>query len=186
MNRRKVLKIGFFDRDTKIVAKELLGKFLVRKIGRRQFSAMITETEAYDGPHDKASHASKGKTERTKIMFGEPGKFYVYLVYGMYYMLNVVTREKDYPAAILIRGVKGFEGPGKLTKFFKIDKSFNGKVSAPVNNLWFEDRGEIKIKNQSASWRTKIKIKAMPRVGVSYAGPIWSAKKWRFCATINQ
>ena len=68
----------------------------------------------------------------------------------------------------------------------KIDKSFNGKVSAPVNNLWFEDRGEIKIKNQSASWRTKIKIKAMPRVGVSYAGPIWSAKKWRFCATINQ
>lgn len=168
---RKILKKDFFNRDTKIVAKELLGKFLVRKIDDNEIFAMITKTEAYDGPHDLASHASKGKTKRTKVMFGHPGIFYVYLVYGMYDMLNVVTREKEYPAAVLIRGVENFNGPGKVTKFFGIDKKFNNVVARKSTGLWFEDRG-VKI--------PKSHIKKLPRVGVNYAGPIWSAKKWRF------
>src|SRR3954469_11003653 len=102
---KKVLSNTFFDRDTATVAQELLGTFLVRKIGRKEIAAMITETEAYDGPHDLASHASKGKTQRTEIMFGHPGNFYIYLVYGMHEMLNIVTREHGYPAAVLIRGI---------------------------------------------------------------------------------
>ena len=167
----KVLSENFFNRDTKTVAQELLGKFLVRKIAGKEIAAMITETEAYDGPHDKASHASKGKTERTKIMFGHPGYFYIYLVYGMHHMLNVVTREHGYPAAVLMRGVTLYNGPGKVTKFFKINKSFNGKTAEKSTKLWFEDRG-LKI--------PKYNIKKLPRVGVAYAGPVWSNKEFRF------
>ncbi len=182
---RKVLKEDFFNRDTKIVAQELLGKFLVQKINGREISAMIKETEAYDGPYDKASHASKGRTKRTEIMFGKPGNFYVYLCYGMHYMLNVVTREQGYPAAVLIRGAKlqgaDLDGPGKITKLFGINKNFNGKVASKSNNLWFEDRpvrqslgvgGGVVI--------PKSRIKKLSRVGVNYAGPMWSSKKLRF------
>ena len=170
----KVLKKEFFNRDTATVAQELLGKFLVRKIGRKEFAAMVTETEAYDGPHDLASHAFKGKTKRTEIMFGQPGNFYVYLVYGMHYMLNAVTREKDYPAAVLIRGVKGINGPGRVTKRLKIDKRFNNKPANKKVGLWIE----------SASWRSGIKInkraiKRLPRVGVDYSG-LWAKKPLRF------
>ena len=171
---RKVLTKKFFDRDTEIVAQELLGKFLVRQIGGKEISAMITETEAYDGPDDLASHASKGMTKRTEIMFGHPGNFYVYLIYGMYEMLNVVTREHGYPAAVLIRGVEGYDGPGKVTKFLHIDRSWNGKMAEKSTGLWIEDRGAV---------LSKSKIKKLPRVGVGYAGPIWSLKKLRF--TIN-
>ena len=197
---RKVLRESFFKRDTKIVAEELLGKFLIRKITGKEISAMITETEAYNGPYDLASHASKGRTLRTEIMFGNPGNFYVYLCYGMYFMLNVVTREYDYPAAVLIRGVElndhlirlrkskaklatgqvkkeitrekvYLDGPGKITKFFHINQSLNGKIAKKSTNLWFEDRG-IEI--------SKFKIKKLPRIGVNYAGPLWSSKKLRF------
>ncbi len=168
---REVLKEDFFNRDTKVVAKELLGKFLIRKIAHKEIAVMIIETEAYDGPHDLASHAAKGKTKRTKIMFGNPGNFYVYLCYGIHYMLNVVTREQGYPAAVLIRGVVSHNGPGKVTKFLQINKSFNGKIAKKSTNLWFEDR-EVKM--------SELKIKKLPRIGVSYAGPIWSSKKLRF------
>ena len=167
----RVLKQKFFNRDTKVVAKDLLGKFLVRKIGKKEISAMITETESYDGPNDLASHASKGKTKRTEVMFGHSGFFYIYLCYGMYYMLNIVTGKKDYPAAVLIRGIVGKNGPGKLTKFLRIDKKFNEKLASKKSNLWFEDRG-VKI--------PKNKIIKTPRIGVDYAGPIWSKKKYRF------
>ncbi len=168
---RKILGKKFFSRDAEIVARGLLGKFLVRKAGSKEISSMITETEAYIGPHDLASHASKGKTERTKIMFGHPGNFYVYLTYGMHFMLNVVTREQGYPAAVLIRGVGASSGPGRLTKFLKINKSLNGKPAVKSSRLWFEDRG-MKIAN--------VKIKKTPRIGVDYAGPVWSKKKLRF------
>lgn len=186
----KVLSKKFFNRDTEIVAKELLGKFLVRKIGSKKISVMITETEAYNGPEDKASHAFKGKTKRNEPMFGQPGVFYVYLCYGMYYMLNIVTRERGYPAAVLIRGAvlknsncnglaplkiararsdKFLMGPGKLTKFLKIDREFNGKKSGVKTGLWFENRG-VKIR----------KFKKTARIGVGYAGPVWCKKKLRF------
>ncbi len=104
-------------------------------------------------------------------MFGHPGYFYVYLCYGMHWMLNIVTAQKNYPAAILIRGLKEVKGPGKLTKFLQIDLRFNGKKSNPKSGLWFEDRG-IKIKKES--------IQKTPRIGVNYAGPVWSQKLYRF------
>lgn len=188
---RKMLGEKFFNRDAKIVARDLLGKLLVRRTGNKTISTVITETEAYDGPDDKASHASKGKTERTKTMFEKPCVFYVYLCYGMHYMLNVVVREKNYPAAVLIRGVAiiklnsknkksnieqliALDGPGKITKFLKIDKKINGKKSGKAASLWFEESG-IKIKKNN--------IKKTPRIGVDYAGPVWSAKKFRFILT---
>lgn len=166
---RKILKKDFFNRDTKIVARELIGKYLVRKINGKEIAAMIMETEAYDGFEDKASHAHKGMTPRTQIMFGHPGHFYVYLCYGMYYMLNISTREHGYPAAVLIRGIIGHDGPGKLTRFLKIDKKLNAKATEKSSGLWVENRGE---KPQ--------KIKTAPRIGINYAGPVWTVKKWRF------
>ncbi len=171
----QIINKKFFNRDTKIVAKELLGKFLVRKIGNKEIAIMITETEAYDGHYDKASHALKGKTQRTQVMFGYPGIFYIYLCYGVHFMLNIITREKEYPAAVLIRGAV-FEnhvlgGPGKVTKFLKIDKKLNNKKAEKASGLWFEDHA-VKIPEH--------KIKATPRIGVAYAGPKWSAAKLRF------
>jgi len=175
----KVIDNNFFNRETDKAAKDLLGKFLVRKIGNKETALMITEVEVYDGFEDKASHAFKGRTKRTEVMFSEAGTFYIYLCYGRYFMLNIVTREKDYPAAILIRGAKNNEvnlnGPGKLTKFLKINKNLNNKTAQKDSALWLEDRG-IKIIEK--------KIKETPRIGVSYAGPIWSKKKLRFILEI--
>ena len=158
-----------------VVAHELLGKFLVRKIGRKEIAALITETEAYDGPHDRASHAHKGKTKRTFVMFEHPGVLYVYLCYGVHTMLNIVTREHGYPAAVLIRGViiqqpdaRVLNGPGKVTEALNINRPFNTRKAQKTTGLWFEDRG-ITI--------PKTHIKKTTRIGVSYAGPIWSKKK---------
>ena len=173
---KKILNENFFNRDTKIVAQELLGKFLVRRIGNKELAAMIIETEAYDGPNDMASHAFKGKTPRTEVMFSHPGIFYIYLCYGVHDMLNIVTREHEYPAAVLIRGImvnpqSVLQGPGKITKFLTIDKKLNNKKATKKTGLWFEDRAvEIKDKN----------IIKTPRIGVAYAGPVWSKKKMRF------
>jgi DNA-3-methyladenine glycosylase len=168
---RRVLGPSFFARDTKLVAEELIGKFLVRKINNSVISAIITETEAYDGFKDLASHARVGKTKRTEVMFGHPGYIYIYLIYGMYNMLNISTREKNYPGAVLIRGIEGTNGPGKLTKILKIDKSFNGLPAKKSSQLWIEDRGMVIMKNQ---------INKTPRIGVDGAGPVWSQKKLRF------
>lgn len=170
------LTSDFFNHDTCRTAINLLGKFLVRQVNNRQISALITETEAYDGPDDLASHASKGITKRTKIMFGPPGILYVYLCYGVHYMLNVVTGKVGYPAAVLIRGILTenglfFRGPGKVAKFFNISKNDNGKITGKNSDIWFEDRGLIFAN-----------VKKMPRIGVDYAGPIWSTKKYRFVA----
>lgn len=171
---RRVLDENFFKKSTLEVAENLIGKFLVRKAGKIEIARMITETEAYDGPKDKASHASRGMTERNAIMFDQGGYFYVYLCYGMYSMLNVVTGKKDYPSAVLIRGVEGADGPGKLTKYLKIDRKFNKKKIEKKTGLWLEDRG-VKI--------DKGKVRRTPRMGVDYAGSIWSKKLYRFVLT---
>ena len=168
----KVLSKEFFERKTLVVARELLGKYLVRKINGKVIRERITEVEAYIGPHDLASHASKGRTKRTEVMFGEAGKIYIYLVYGMYWMLNIVTEEKDYPSAILIRGTENFKGPGVLTHELKISGKLNGKPLSKKSGLWI--KSGLKIENR------KLKIRRFPRIGVSYAGPIWSQKKLRF------
>src|SRR3989344_2477039 len=108
-----VLGKKFFDRPTLAVARELLGKYLVRKRGKKVEKFIITEVEAYDGFKDKASHASRGKTLRNAPMFGNAGIWYIYFTYGIHYMLNIVTGSKNYPAAILIRGVRGINGPAR-------------------------------------------------------------------------
>ena len=167
----KVLTQNFFNRPTLKVAKEMLGKYIVRRVGKKKIALMITEVEAYDGRKDKASHASKGMTERNKPMFGEAGCFYVYFTYGIHWMLNIVTGQENYPAAVLIRGTDKISGPARLTKFLKINKICNGKKAEPKTGLWFEDRG-IKLLNKQ--------IIKTSRIGVVYAGPIWSKKKYRF------
>ena len=164
-----VLSPSFFNRPTVEVARDLIGKYLVRRFDDgTELALRIVETEAYDGPEDLACHASKGRTPRTEVMFGEPGHFYVYFVYGIHWLLNIVTGPKDYPSAVLIRGLEGLTGPARLTKALKVDKSFYGKAAAPESGLWFEDRGE-KVDE----------ILATPRIGVDYAGK-WKDKLYRF------
>jgi len=167
----QILKPEFFNKPTILVAKQLLGKYLVRQIKDQKISLKIIEVEAYDGPHDLACHASKGKTQRNEAMFGPPGHFYIYLIYGMYWMLNIVTGPLDYPAAILIRSIENYPGPGKLTKALKINKQFNKKIALPQTNLWIEDRKEKILKKN---------IIQTPRIGVDYSGPIWAKKLYRF------
>lgn len=166
-----VLKQEFFNRPTLAVARELIGKYLVRKKSEREVALIITEVEAYDGPYDRASHASRGLTKRNSAMFGPAGKFYVYFTYGRHWMLNVVTGPENYPAAVLVRGAGDISGPARLTKFLAINKSLNGKPARRKTGLWFEDRG-VKIKPRN--------IKRLTRVGVDYAGPVWSKKPYRF------
>ena len=174
----RVLPSSFFRRPVLVVAQELLGKFLVRRVRGKTTAAMITEVEAYDGPHDKACHAYRGKTPRNAVMFGPAGRWYVYFVYGMHWMLNIVTGEKGYPAAVLIRGVcsedaRGageWNGPAKLTKALAVDRVFNGKPAVKKAGLWIEDRG-IGVSHRQ--------IVRTPRIGVAYAG-IWAKKPYRF------
>ncbi|MEX0690090.1 MAG: DNA-3-methyladenine glycosylase [Candidatus Paceibacterota bacterium] len=168
---KKILKKDFFERDAFEVAEELLGKYLVRRHRGKEISLKINEVEVYDGHEDRASKASRGKTEANSPMFGEAGRFYVYLTYGMYWMLNIVTSDKGYPSAVLIRGAGEIDGPGKLTRDLKINKSFNNKKSLPENNLWFEDKGEKVAKNE---------ITKTSRVGIDRSGPEWSKKPFRF------
>lgn len=167
----RILTKTFFNRDTLVVAEALLGKFLVRQNGKEMSAFQITEVEAYDGPEDKACHAHRGKTARNEIMFGPAGFWYVYFVYGMHEMLNIVTGPKEYPAAVLIRGVEGIDGPGRVTKRLNITRELNKKPAMHTSGLWIEDRGIIVPKKE---------IKKTPRIGVSYAGPMWANKEYRF------
>lgn len=171
-NKTHILGHSFFAQPTLTVAKMLLGKSLVC----RHSSLRITEVEAYDGLEDKASHASRGRTLRNTPMFGPPGFFYVYLIYGMHWMLNIVTGPQDYPAAILIRGAGDIHGPARLTKALGIDGRWNTKKADPTEGLWFEDNGI----NVSADM-----ILQTPRIGVDYAGPVWSQKLYRFVLKNN-
>lgn len=168
----RVLKQGFYGRDTQVVAQELLGKQLCRRLpSGRIIRGRISETEAYDGFEDRASHAHKGPTTRNVVMFGPPGRAYVYLCYGVHWMLNFTTREKGYPAAVLLRGVGGIEGPGRTTRHFQINSRHNEQVLSRVNGLWVEDDG-YQVGAEA--------IHRAPRVGIDYAGAEWAAKPWRF------
>ena len=170
MTDRIVLGPEFFQRPAKVVARQLLGKYLVRRDDQGETAAMIHETEAYVGPHDLACHGRVGRTARTEPMFAAGGVWYVYLIYGMYWMLNVVTDGELYPSAVLFRGAQPWTGPGRLTRAMRIDKSLNALPASPTSGLWIEDRG------------TKIgrgKILATPRIGIDYAGE-WKDKPLRF------
>ena len=167
----QIIPPTFFSRPAPTVARDLLGKYLVRRWRGKTLVYRITEMEAYHGLEDRASHASRGKTARNMVMFGPAGVFYVYLVYGMHEMLNVVTGDDGYPSAVLIRGVEGFNGPGKLTRHLHIGRALNGRVAEPASGLWFEDRGEEVDPHA---------IMATPRIGVAYAGEEWAGKPYRF------
>lgn len=167
---REVLGEAFFERKAPVVAKELLGKYLVRKVGSKEIALMITETEAYDGFKDKASHAHRGQTARNTVMFGKPGRIYVYFTYGMHWMLNLVCGEVGYPSAVLIRAAGEVVGPARLTKALAIDKSLNTLTLSKKSGLWVEDRG-MKI--------AKKNIELTPRIGIRYAAE-WVGKPWRF------
>ena len=164
----KRLNKDFFIRDVLEVAPELLGKTLAVKNKKMISRFVITEVEAYRGEDDLACHASKGRTARTEIMYHEGGYIYVYLIYGVYWMLNFVTGEINIPQAILIRGINGFNGPGKLTKHLSIDGSFYGEDLCESERIWLEYRKAVKD------------YACTPRIGIDYAGEPWINKPWRF------
>lgn len=172
----------FFARPTLTVAKDLLGKLIIRKIGQRIVVCRITETEAYRGEDDLACHASRGRTNRTEPLYGIPGTAYVYLIYGMYHCFNVVTERKDFPSAVLIRGCvpvanDGAEeqnrtliGPGRLSRDLQIAKAQNGIDLTTDESLWIADDG---------SGVPSRDIQRTPRIGVGYAKHC-AAYPWRF------
>ncbi|HRI36980.1 MAG TPA: DNA-3-methyladenine glycosylase [Nitrospira sp.] len=169
-----ILTQAYFTRPTLIVARSLIGKYLIRENGRGTIVGKIVEVEAYVGAEDKACHASKGRTARTEVLFGPPGISYVYLIYGMYHMLNVVTERADFPAAVLIRAIEVdgelIDGPGKLCRELGIDRSLHRVDLTEGRAIWFEDRGRRVSSNQ---------VGTFPRIGVDYAG-LWAKKPWRF------
>jgi DNA-3-methyladenine glycosylase len=183
---------SFYEQPTLDVAKQLLGKYLVRNHPQGMTVGRIVETEAYVGPHDLACHASHGRTPRTEVMFGSAGHAYVYFVYGVHYMLNLVTEKFDHPAAVLIRALEPIDGielmetrrgtekrralcsgPGKLCQAFAIDRSLNG-ADLCGDVLHVEDKGE-----------PMPKFLAKPRIGVDYAGK-WKNKPFRFLVRGNE
>ena len=180
----KRLNRTFFNRDTQLVAPNLLGKYLVRETNNGIMIGKIIEVEAYLGPQDKACHCYGNKrTERTKIMYGKPGTLYIYYIYGMYFCLNVITEVEGFPCAVFIRQlfpVEGMDlmkenrktkigknyknlvdGPGKLCMALEITKDqFNGKDScSPSSKLYFCE-GEI-VSHK--------KIVISKRIGIEYA-----------------
>lgn len=162
----------FFTRDVLELAPALLGMKLIcndQKRGLRSFT--ITETEAYRGEEDLACHVSKGRTARTEIMYHEGGVLYIYLVYGMHWMLNIVTGRAEMPQAVLVRGVQGISGPGRLTKALGIDKSYNGEDLCRSSRIWIENSG------------FNPPFETTPRIGINYAGNLWKNKLWRYVVT---
>jgi len=166
---------AFYDRDTTTVAKDLLGKYLVHVSRGMERIGRIVEVEAYLGPHDLAAHSARGRTERTKIMFGPPGHAYVYLIYGMYYCMNVVTEREGHGSAVLlralepVRNIKGrTQGPGLLCQAMRIDNRLNAR------DLVSQDF------YLAAPARTEsLTIVTRPRIGVDYAGR-WAKRLLRF------
>ncbi len=198
------LSRSFYTRNTLKIAQDLLGKFIVRKSGRKKYVGMIVETEAYPSSKDRASHAFGNKrTSRNAAEYLIGGHVYIYLVYGMYWQLNISTGRQERPECVLIRAIQPIlsgskifnsqfsifnqfsnsqfsiskkdinltNGPGKLCRWLKLNKSFYGEDVTKSERFWLEDRG-IKIKKRD--------IIASPRVNIDYAGLYWAKKPWRF------
>ena len=201
MNKRLPRK--FYTQSTLKIAKQMLGKYLVRKIGSKKLIGKIVETEAYIGPEDKASHAYQGKiTERNKAEYLIGGHIYIYLVYGMYWQLNISTGNEGQPECVLIRALEPIitknsksqipnhkqiskteppqaylkskiqnltNGPGKLCRWLKLDKSFYGEDLVKSKRIWLEEGEKIKPSQ----------IIASKRIGIDYAEE-WADVPWRF------
>lgn len=165
MNMERIKNNYFQENDTLFIAKDLIGKTLFRDFGNGEIiRSKITETEAYIGESDLACHASKGKTNRNRVMYEAGGLVYVYLIYGIYWMLNIVTSTKENPEAVLIRGIEDCSGSGRVGRFLKLDASFYAE------NL--ETSGRIGILDS--------KIISSKRIGIDYATDEWKNKLWRF------
>ncbi|MFA5871852.1 MAG: DNA-3-methyladenine glycosylase [Parcubacteria group bacterium] len=184
----KILRRKFYKNPTLEVARDILGCFLVREYRGKIIRAMITEVEVYIGEEDLACHASRGRTPRTEVMYGEPGHAYVYMIYGMYHCLNIVTEEKDFPAAVLIRGISlgsptskrksdflDLDGPGKLCKFFQIDRKLNKWDLTKGKKLWVEGPAQNSAKRNIVAGR---------RIGIDYAKHC-REYLWRFSTDIG-
>lgn len=170
----KILPLDFFERDTLEVARDLLGKVLVREVAGRRLTGRLVEVEAYLGPDDLAAHSARGLTPRNQVMFGPAGHVYVFLIYGMWCCLNFVTRPAGSPQAVLIRalepgpGVGRCSGPGLLCRSLAIDRSDNGAPLQPPGMYLLDDGFQT------------AEVFATPRIGVDYSGS-WKEKPWRFC-----
>jgi DNA-3-methyladenine glycosylase len=187
------LPFNFYNRPTLTVARELLGCRLVRILDGVRLSGIITETEAYIGETDLGCHAKAGKTKRTQVMYGPPGRAYVYFTYGMHWLLNAVTEAEGFPAAVLIRAVEveaGLsvvrsrrgnvparnltDGPAKLTLAFGIDSQHNNiDLTSTESGLWIESGIEI----------SDSRVTIGPRVGLYSVPEPWKSMPWRFAVT---
>ena len=185
------LSRDFYNRDTLAVARDMLGCWLVREYNGEKMAARIVETEAYCGAEDSACHAHRRRSPRTEAMFGPPGHAYVYLVYGMHWLLNVVTEPEDSPCAVLIRAVEPManetamratrqatgkqlsNGPGKLTRALTIDKALYGHDMTQAGKLWISQATH------------EAKIACGPRVGIDYAQPEHRDAPWRLWLADN-
>lgn len=162
------LGANFFNRDVLEVAPDLVGKYIVTNFDGEEIRVKITETEAYCGEEDTACHAHKGRTKRTEVLYGESGTVYVYLCYGMHWLMNVITGEVGKPQGVLIRAGEGYNGPAKLTKRLGVTGDINLQSFVDNPLIWIEDDGE------------KCSIHTDKRVGINYATEEYINKPWRF------
>ncbi|HEX4896281.1 MAG TPA: DNA-3-methyladenine glycosylase [Solimonas sp.] len=176
----ETLPRDFYDRDTVAVARDLLGRHLVHRVGGQARIGRIVETEAYLGPHDLAAHSSRGLTERTRIMFGPPGHAYVYLIYGLHHCFNVVTEAEGHGAAVLLRALEPVaqlegrtQGPGLLCKAMGLDRRHNG-LDLCGESLFLLPGTPVPPR----------RIVRRPRIGVDYAGA-WARRLLRFYIAEN-
>jgi DNA-3-methyladenine glycosylase len=187
--RYKRLRRNFFARETQLVAHELVGKLVIRMWKNQKIIGRITEVESYVGENDLASHAARGRTLRTELMFGPAGYAYIYLIYGMYDCFNIVTDKTNVPAAVLLRALEPLEGieymmsrrhvtderllttgPGKLTQALAITRQLNGEDLVTSQRLFIADDG-LRV--------TDADIATSPRIGVDYAGAS-ALLPWRY------
>jgi len=170
-----------FNRPTLAVARDLIGKFILHRTGNRIWCGMITETEAYKGPRDRAAHSYGGRrTRRVESLYGEGGTVYVYFIYGIHWMLNLSTAGRGLPEGVLIRGIAAVDddptprvlaGPGKVTRYLQVDRTLDREDSVSSDRIWLEDRG-VRVPRKL--------IRRGPRIGVDYAGPYWAGRPWRY------
>ncbi len=190
-----ILSRDFYVRDPLAVARDLIGKQLISTIHGKRVAGIIYETEAYDGEQDLACHARNGKTQRNAVMYGTGGVAYVYFTYGMHWMFNCVAREKDHPAAVLVRAIKPTEGidiirsirepikpshwcdgPAKLTRSLGIAGEHNGSdLCSDTSPILIEDK--LKIPDNL--------VQATPRIGINYTPEPWKSMPWRFIADLS-